>query len=145
MPSICGPVGPTGIMLQMTICAPNQAQQMAAAASASSTPAAVQMSTINALLDTGASNTCVSPAAIEQAGLQPFSKTIINTAAGPSQVNQYIADVHLSMGTTITFSGLTITEFTCPINSPFQALLGMDIIMGGCLTISFDHRFTFSV
>lgn len=146
MPSITGPVTPSGIILQMTICEPGHVQRMMAAhTSETEGDKTISLAGFNALLDTGATRTCVSPAVIAQAGLKPFSRTIVQTAAGPSEVDQFQADVILQMGTTITFGNFTITEFSCPDTSPFQALLGMDIIMNGCLTISFDGRFTFSV
>lgn len=146
MPSITGPVTPAGIILQMTICEPGHVQKMMAAHPPDENGQnEVHLIGFSALLDTGASRTCVSPSVISQAGLKPISRTIIQTAAGPSEVNQYQADIILQMGSTITFSNFIITEFSCPETSPFQALLGMDVVMSGCLTVSFDGRYTFSV
>lgn len=106
----------------------------------------VSLEGFNALLDTGASSTCVAPELIKKANLKAIGKVQVHTASGVGTVNQYMCDVVLSFGgAAITFVDLKISEFAPPTSGHFHALLGMDIIRQGCLTVSFDGRFTFSV
>ena len=99
----------------------------------------------NGLLDTGASSTCLSKSVISDIGLTSIGKKESHTAAGTISADQYLADIILRYGDqNIVFASMQVSEFAVPENYPFQALIGMDIISKGVLTVSFDGRFTFS-
>ena len=116
-----------------------------------------QIHICNALVDTGASRTCISRAVIDSLGLQPMGKAGVQTAAGPIDANAY--DVHVAFllgieqnpdGTTSYQAQMTnkmantqALEFDAG-KSEYQGLIGLDILKEGVLTVSFDGHFSFS-
>jgi hypothetical protein len=59
---------------------------------------------------------------------------------------QYFVDLALLFGASALFaSNSQVVEFVSAPNSPFQILVGRDIICRGVLTLSFDGHFTFSL
>jgi hypothetical protein len=60
--------------------------------------------------------------------------------------NQYFVDLALVFGPGALFvPNIQVAEFVAMPNSPFQILVGRDIICRGTLTLSFDGHFTFSL
>ena len=108
-----------------------------------------------ALVDTGASRTCISATVVSALGLSAVGKASVNTAAGVIEANLY--DVHvlvqvrpndpdnLAAGMRAEIvTNLRVMEFT-PGNSPYDALIGMDILRRGLLTLSHDGHFSFAL
>jgi hypothetical protein len=61
-------------------------------------------------------------------------------------VNVYLADLVVPFGTlAFGLPGQQVMEFAAPTASPYQVLIGRDIICRGALSISFDGHFTFSL
>lgn len=59
-------------------------------------------------------------------------------------VNVYLADLALQFGNAaFVIQAAQVYEFTPISGSPFQMLLGMDIIRQGSLSLTFDGHFTF--
>ncbi len=54
-----------------------------------------------ALIDTGASNTCISQECADELGLIPIGKTTITTASNNCDVNRYIIDLAIPVATTV--------------------------------------------
>jgi hypothetical protein len=108
----------------------------------------------NALFDTGASATCISPKLVKDLGLSPIGKVNMISASHVTPTNQYIFAVGFPTGmqqdATGAFSGqmntfdnITGLEFQ-PAGASYDILVGMDIIRRGCLTVSFNGAWTFS-
>lgn len=58
----------------------------------------------------------------------------------------YLVDLILPFGTAgLLLPGAQVLEFSPGGGSPFQLLVGRDIICRGVLTLSFDGHFTFSL
>ena len=98
-----------------------------------------------ALVDTGASQTSISPRLAAHLALRPRGKVTIQGATGSTPVNAYYVDLMLSFGSqSIVVGNLEVCEFD-PGQAPFQVLIGRDIICQGVLTMDFSGRFTFSI
>jgi hypothetical protein len=109
-----------------------------------SQPPAKPFSVFPALLDTGASVTCISPAVAQAAGLQVMGMHPMISATQAIPVNVYLADLILPFGAAgFVTQGAQVMEFVPPPGGPFQILIGRDIICRGSLTMSFDGHFTF--
>jgi hypothetical protein len=106
--------------------------------------------TMAALVDTGASHTCVHAAVAAEIGLAALGKTPMISASGNHAANIYLADLSLplsgSAGTDPRgheFRDVRLTEYTAP-TSAFQVLLGRDVICRGFLAIDgYAKTFTF--
>ena len=99
-----------------------------------------------ALVDTGASKTCISIIVVQAVGLKPIGLAPMISANQTLPANQYLADLALVFGPGALFvPNIQVSEFTAAPNSPFQVLVGRDIICRGALTLSFDGHFTFSL
>lgn len=110
------------------------------------TTAATKIVTFPALIDTGASVTCISPHVAKTLGLQPMGMRPMLSATHSVPVNVYLVDLVLPFGAAgFLMAGAQVMEFATAGGSPFQILVGRDIICRGALTISFDGHFTFSV
>jgi hypothetical protein len=108
-----------------------------------------------ALIDTGATLTCITSNIAQQAGLPLIGKRPMGTAGGVVPTNVYLADVVIPLSAItapaqpqlapgITIESIEVMEFQCA--SPhYQALMGRDIICRGILHIGFDGRVTFSI
>ena len=106
----------------------------------------------NALVDTGANTTCISPRVAEIVGLIPIGKTPVSGVAGIIDHNSYIFKIGFRLGgdwSETNHKGVVI--FNNEIHGPeinFDAnvdvLLGMDIISTGSLALEGDGTFSFS-
>lgn len=101
-----------------------------------------------ALVDTGADVTCVSPQIAQAVGLQVVGKRQMGSSTGICLVNTYLADILLTFGDptagapSLVKDSMTLMEFQ-PNNPNFQALLGRDVLCGGLLSMAgWDKRFT---
>ncbi|MHB8628616.1 MAG: aspartyl protease family protein [Aggregatilineales bacterium] len=98
------------------------------------------------LLDTGASTTCISSNVAQSVGIQPIGMRSLISATQSIPVNVYLVDLLLPFGNAgFILSNVQVVEFVSHGSSPFQVLLGRDIICRSVLTMSFDGHFTFSL
>ena len=99
----------------------------------------------SALVDTGASCTCLSQSIVRDLGLSAVGKTEVQAAGGTHSANVYLVDLLLVYGAQqIVIPNIQVTEFNIGAEAPFQALLGRDVLGDGVLTMSFDGHFTLS-
>lgn len=105
-----------------------------------------QITAFPALLDTGASITCVSPGVVQTVGLTPIGMRPMVSATQTVPVPVYLVDLVLPFGTAgLILQATQVMQFSPAGGSPFQLLVGRDIICRGILTLSFDGHFTFSL
>lgn len=97
-----------------------------------------------ALLDTGAQGTLISPKVVEQTGLKPISYTYIMPASGsPVRTRKYRTDVGLNIGESGTMR-VRVGEMLEVAELPFQpdnfdVLLGMDYLTNFHITMYDDE------
>lgn len=105
-----------------------------------------QITAFPALIDTGATVTCISPQVVQTVGLQPIGMIPMVSATQAVPVNTYLVDLALPFGGTgFLMQGMQVMEFVTSSGSPFQILVGRDILSRGTFTMSFDGHFTFSL
>src|SRR3989304_10077809 len=97
------------------------------------TPAAAgappQVTTFPALIDSGASATCISPTVAQTVGLQPMGMRPMTSATHSVPVNVYLVDLLLPFASAgYLVQGTQVMEFAPAGASPFQILLGRDIL-----------------
>ena len=107
-----------------------------------------------ALIDTGASSTCISSDVVSRVGLVPTGKTMMSGVTGQKPVDQYSFSLGFLLSPTAhpdgSLSGPIIVrsvqglEFNKGVAS-FDVLLGRDIICSGALSLSFDGHFLLSL
>lgn len=94
----------------------------------------------NAMWDTGATNTLISPRIIQTLKLKPFGKSSISSANGVIEANSYLIHVGLPSGSIIT--NILALENN---NEDYEIVIGMDIITQGDFAFSNkDEHSTFS-
>lgn len=101
-----------------------------------------------ALLDTGASHTCISPKVAGDVGLLPTGMLQMASATHVNvTVNTYLIDVGSVIGGAIwwDFTNLLDLEFQPSAGSAYEMLIGRDVICQGALAVSFDGHYTFSI
>jgi hypothetical protein len=131
MPLVAGNYNPAaGVLIQVAILP----QSQLAAIQAGGTPANLTM--FAALVDTGASVTCISSNVVQALGLQPSGKTQMSGSTGQNTVDQYTFVVGFMFGVQQTptgaFSGQISTHSVqgCEFVSHgfgFDVLIGRDI------------------
>lgn len=105
------------------------------------------------MIDTGATKTCVTRTAVEQMGLQPFTRVLVATPNGLERRKAYAFQVgFLDEGDRTIGAARAPYVFPDPVtgadfvkNSNFDVLIGMDILSRGRLV--FEHgqfEFTFA-
>lgn len=109
------------------------------------------------LVDTGASRTCIARSVVDALSLQPIGKTEMQTASGIVSVNAYDVHVAFILGVeqnpdgsqsgqaqlTPQTANTQALEFDAG-QSPYQGLIGRDILRHGVLNISIDGHYSFS-
>ncbi len=106
----------------------------------------IQIAVFSALMDTGASATCISSQVAQSVGLQPIGMRPMTSATHSVPVNVYLVDLLLPFGDAdYLLNSVQVMEFVPVDGSPFQMLVGRDIICRGTFTMSFDGHFTFSL
>lgn len=147
MPCISGSYNrPAGVMFNVAVLPPS-------AGSEGLTLVAQTIQMFAALVDTGASVTCVSDKVVERVGLQPKGRATMISASERKDVNTYLFSLAIPVGIRPdpkgTFSGNMVAF---PLlqgmafhsdDGAFDVLLGMDIITQGSLKIDFDGHFSF--
>ncbi len=108
----------------------------------------------DALIDTGASSTCITPKVVAQENLAPIGKCQMMSASHTVSVNQYAFVVALPMmvqqqatglaaANLSTFDNITGLEFNGSGGTSYDVLIGMDIVRRGSLHLDFDGHFSF--
>jgi hypothetical protein len=156
MPSLAGNYNPAvGVILQVAIFDPAQVASFTSPSKQSPQPQNLQNLTLfAALLDSGASVTCISNNVVQKLGLQPSGKTNMSGSTGASTVDQYTFGVGLVFGATQAPTG----AFTGQLNLHmvqgcefthhgfgFDVLVGRDILCKGAFSMSFDGHFILSL
>ncbi|MXY90256.1 MAG: hypothetical protein F4Y89_06915 [Gammaproteobacteria bacterium] len=106
-----------------------------------------------ALVDTGASMTCISRAVADDLGLSPIGKIPMQTAGGKKAANIYNVQLAFIIASRVESDGsqsgevqvtpISVVEFD-PGDNPFQALIGREFLSRGVLNLSFDGHYSFS-
>ncbi|HAF21831.1 MAG TPA: hypothetical protein DCK93_02790 [Blastocatellia bacterium] len=97
-----------------------------------------------ALIDTGASGSCIAPAVAQSLGVSPIGMYPMVSATHTVPMNMYLIDIVIPFGgTTFALSGIQVMEFAPPAGSTFQVIIGRDIICRGVLNLGFDGHFSF--
>jgi predicted aspartyl protease len=105
-----------------------------------------QATAFQALIDTGASGSCISPAVAQAVGLQPKGKRPMVSVTHAVPGNWYLADLIIPFGQiAIPVPGIEVMEFSAAGNSAYQILIGRDIICRGTFAMSFDGHFSLSL
>ena len=144
MPSVSITYNPSvGPLIQVAIWAPNYRP-----AQPPSSASPLQMNMYAALVDTGASCTCISQKVIQDVGLSPIGKQQVGHAQGVSATNSYQFQVVFAFPQSQGPSGAMQAalmahlvmglEFVPQPGSTFDVLLGRDIICKGIFIMSFD-------
>lgn len=150
MPCISGRSDPRiGPLLQVAITSFDFTQKGVADGQAS--PA---LHMYQALIDTGASGTCISDKVVSDVGLAATGKTMIAGATGQAPVDQFAFGVGFLLNpvaepTGQVSGGLVMHKVQGSLfhggAGAFDVLLGRDIICKGALHMSFDGHFTLSM
>jgi hypothetical protein len=148
MPCLSGNYNPAvGVIVQVAIF--DQSQLAVLQVQPPASPSNVTM--FAALVDTGASVTCISANVVQKLGLLPSGKTSMSGSTGAAAVDQYTflvgfifsaqqgptglvsgqVNVHLVQGCEFTNHGFG-----------FDVLIGRDILCKGSLHMSFDGHYT---
>jgi len=98
-------------------------------------PANPQLFETTALWDTGATHSVITEATAKALGLSSTGKGLVHHAGGTGDFNTYI--VNFFLPNQVAIVGVRVTE--CPDLEGCGAIIGMDIIMGGDLSIS-NHK-----
>ena len=96
-----------------------------------------------ALIDTGASNTCIAASVADAIDVQPIGKQPMVSATGTEPVNQYIVDLVLPFSPPVVLPSLQVLEFVQAMPTAFQILLGRDVLCQGVFTLNFDGTYVF--
>jgi len=87
--------------------------------------------------------TCIASSVAQAVGLQPIGQRSMTSATQSVPVNVYLADLVLPFGAGGFLVGsATVMELNAGQGSPFQMLLGRDIVCRGSLNLTFDGHFT---
>ncbi len=98
----------------------------------------------HALIDTGATITCISEAVAKSAGIRPIGMREVKSATHSTPKNLYLVNLILPLdGKGQGFRNIEVMEFVADPNDPIQGLLGMDVIKRGNLIVNHDGHFTF--
>lgn len=99
-----------------------------------------------ALVDTGASRTCIAQSVVNAMGLAPVSKLTMETIGGPVETDLY--GVKLTLLTDGSELWKTVKQIMAPGIRPthdrYQAIIGRDILQLGVLKLTPDEHFCFS-
>lgn len=149
MPCLSIPYNPSvGPQLQLAVFPPGYNPPQAPAG-----PNPTNVSLYTALVDTGASCTCVSAKVISDIGLMPSGKIPVGGVHGSQAANQYQFIAALIFGQMQAPNGAVLANMHAYTvlgvefvpNGNFDVLLGRDILCRGVFTMSWDGHATFCV
>ncbi len=108
-----------------------------------------------ALIDTGATISCISPRVIEEVRLKSAKSEIVTTAAGPASLEVYLFSLVLPLTdvvdkengfteeTVYSYQLIEGIEFYAAKYGKHDVILGMDVISRGSLKLDPDGHFSF--
>ena len=113
------------------------------------------LSVFKALVDTGATTTCLSGKVVDAVGLKPTGQTPMIGATGERIVNQFACSIGFLQvqrrypdgnvdGNMEGFS-IQVLQFEQEHTAAYQVLLGRDILCQGAFSMSFDGHWIFSL
>ena len=125
MPSLSGQFNPNaGVLLNIVVLPPGLYGHGAAIPSS--------FLSFAALIDTGASVTCISRQVVQAVGLQSIGMTPMLSATQTVPAHRYLIDLLLPFGNAgLLQQGIHVMEFQVTGTHPFQILLGRDILCRG--------------
>jgi hypothetical protein len=151
MPLVAGNYNPAaGVLVNVGILPQSQFSALQTKSTGSSPTNPANITAFPALLDTGASVTCISDKVIKTLGLQPSGKTTMSGSTGQSAVDQYAFVVAFMFGLQQTPTGAFSGEINahlvqgCEFMSHgfgFDVLIGRDILCKGSFTLTFDGHY----
>lgn len=102
---------------------------------------------ISALLDSGATGTCISKEAADRARIQPIAMREVRSVNETVLRNVYLIRLDLLLGGEhkLMITELQVLEFTPSENCPYQALIGRNVLCRGVFIMTPDGRFIFSM
>jgi len=106
----------------------------------------IQVNRFPALIDTGASATCISPSVAQTVGLEPIGKHPMTSATQSILSNVYLVDIVLPFANAgLILNSIQVVEFNALDGFPYQMLLGRDILCKGIFVLSSDGHFSFAI
>jgi hypothetical protein len=122
-----------------------------------SEPQIANLSMFKALLDTGATTTCITKKVADSLGLTPIGKVQVQGVAGPSFLNNYLFHVGFAFGMSPGQDDKSQIGGVCHVlpaaiqgaefhsgSAGFDVLLGMDVLGLGSFKLEGDGTFSFS-
>ena len=95
-------------------------------------PVSLNLNKYKVIWDTGATHSAVTRKVIDECGLIPVTRTIVNTASGPKETGIFLADIYLP--NKVIVRSVHVTE--CEIVTEAELLIGMDIISKGDFAVT---------
>ena len=152
MACISGKYGESGLIVQVAVFADAAAMRHSLSFTSAENPQTT-FALYDALIDTGATATCISQKVVDEVGLRSMGKCQMISASHVADVNEYVfvigrplefarpADRGAESGFAI-FENVSGLEFA-PSGAPIEILIGMDIVQQGSLKLDFDGHFSF--
>ncbi len=149
MPCLSIPFNPkVGPLIQIAVFPPGSAPPVQAGG-----PNPLGLALYFALIDTGASHTCISTKVIKETGLQPTGKLMVGGVHGNQATNSYQFQVGLMFPHGQSPTGAVLANIAAfPVSGmefisggTFDVLLGRDILCQGSFVMSFDGHAMLSV
>ena len=137
MPYFTRQVAPNGSLLLVAHVGPSQAKIHALRAAGQPIPTSMQ---VQALVDTGASCTCVDPSVLASLGLTPTGSATVNTpSTGLQPVSADQFDISLTIITApnmvpLVYSTIPVVQSELLVVQGFHMLLGRDVLRSCLLT-----------
>lgn len=107
---------------------------VAAAYDPANPPSNPKFFSTSALWDTGATQSVLTEATAKTLGLVETGKSLVHFAKGHGQCSTYM--VNFVLPNQVGVHGVLVSECDDPINNQFGAIIGMDIITTGDLTVT---------
>lgn len=98
-----------------------------------------------ALVDTGASHSCISADVAVKAGIVPDGEMKINTPSQTATKAKTYTATFLIPGVGLAVPDVMLAEAVFPAASPYQALLGRDILCRGAFHLDFAGNAVFCI
>jgi Aspartyl protease len=151
MPLVAGNYNPAaGVLVQVAILPQTQIATLQGSRGGGSLPNPANITMFPALIDTGASVTCISSNVIKSLELKPSGKTLMSGSTGQSPVDQYTFIVGFMFGVQQTPTGAFTGELNAHLvqgcefvhhGFGFDVLIGRDILCKGSFTLTFDGHY----